>query len=753
MKKITLLLAILFTSLSFSQVSVGSGQLSSNAFPISFYWSYSYSQVIYNASDINASGNITSISLEMVDEDAIPDSDDNIDLWIGHTTKTAFTSSTDWVDVATLDKKMTNGTLTKSGTTITLTFDTPFAYNGIDNIVLAIDANEDSYDTSSDKVLYTSSDSNISLYFRSDGTNPDPTSAPTGTLSPMSPNITFHGIVQSCPTPTNLSADAIALTQADLSWTDIGTATSWNVEVVVAGASATGTATDEAVSNPYTKTGLNSSTSYEFYVQGICAGGELSSWAGPFSFTTACGAFTVPYFEDFDSADTGSVSTTTTPDCWTFIDEGAGSGYVNSSGEFYLTNSDDTAGNYILVSPETTDLSSGLNRVVFEMDSATGNELIVGTLTNPEDASTFTAIETLVAPSYNFETYSIDIPVGTDKYLAFKNGLAANYDYFYLDNISVVVIPSCEAPTELTATNIADVSADLSWTEVGTATTWNVEWGTASFTQGNGTMVTGVTANPYTLTGLTAETEYEYYVQADCGEGDLSAWAGPFAFTTGVTPPACGGGFYDTGGATSSYSSYENYTITICPDASGDAVSVAFTSFLVEGKGIDDCWDSLFIYDGADETATPITPASLGLGAGTEGFCWQGVNDGTADLTGEVITSSDASGCLTFTFTSDGSTQLAGWEATVSCASLSSQDIEFNNLFSYYPNPVNDNLTLTAQKDIENIAVYNMLGQEVLRTAPNAVNTEVNMSALQAGAYFVKVTIGNATETVKVIKK
>ena len=45
-----------------------------------------------------------------------------------------------------------------------------------------------------------------------------------------------------------------------------------------------------------------------------------------------------------------------------------------------------------------------------------------------------------------------------------------------------------------------------------------------------------------------------------------------------------------------------------------------------------------------------------------------------------------------------------------------------------------------------------MLGQEVLSTNPNSVNTEVNMFALQAGTYFVKVTIGNVTETVRVLK-
>lgn len=85
-------------------------------------------------------------------------------------------------------------------------------------------------------------------------------------------------------------------------------------------------------------------------------------------------------------------------------------------------------------------------------------------------------------------------------------------------------------------------------------------------------------------------------------------------------------------------------------------------------------------------------------------------------------------------------------------STLSTQTLENELAFSYFPNPVKNNLTLKAQKDIQNVSVYNMLGQEVLRTTPNAVNSEVNMNALQAGAYFVKVTINNVTETVRVIK-
>jgi hypothetical protein len=85
-------------------------------------------------------------------------------------------------------------------------------------------------------------------------------------------------------------------------------------------------------------------------------------------------------------------------------------------------------------------------------------------------------------------------------------------------------------------------------------------------------------------------------------------------------------------------------------------------------------------------------------------------------------------------------------------ATLSVDDFETQSLFSYYPNPVTNNLTLNAQKDIQNVVVYNMLGQQVMRTAPNTVNSEVDMSTLNTGSYFVQVTIDNATETIRIIK-
>jgi hypothetical protein len=92
---------------------------------------------------------------------------------------------------------------------------------------------------------------------------------------------------------------------------------------------------------------------------------------------------------------------------------------------------------------------------------------------------------------------------------------------------------TCPDPAGLSAANITDVSADISWTDVAASGLSNVEYGVAGFTLGSGTVITGTTNTTESLSGLTASTTYEFYVQSDCGTGiGTSAWVGPFAFTT-----------------------------------------------------------------------------------------------------------------------------------------------------------------------------------------------------------------------------
>jgi len=111
---------------------------------------------------------------------------------------------------------------------------------------------------------------------------------------------------------------------------------------------------------------------------------------------------------------------------------------------------------------------------------------------------------------------------------------------------------SCLPPTAMAAANMTDLTADLSWTPGGTETTWNIEYGPTGYTQGAGTTVSAVTANPYTLTGLSPNTTYDFYIQSDCGTGTsiyvfgatfttaCSAFSAPFSESFDATSmPSC----------------------------------------------------------------------------------------------------------------------------------------------------------------------------------------------------------------------
>lgn len=92
----------------------------------------------------------------------------------------------------------------------------------------------------------------------------------------------------------------------------------------------------------------------------------------------------------------------------------------------------------------------------------------------------------------------------------------------------------CNAPTALGATALTTTSASITWT-TGGATNWNVEYGPVGFTLGSGTQV-NATSTTTTLTGLTSNLAYEFYVRDSCGVDSVSAWAGPQAVSSLVTP-------------------------------------------------------------------------------------------------------------------------------------------------------------------------------------------------------------------------
>ena len=73
--------------------------------------------------------------------------------------------------------------------------------------------------------------------------------------------------------------------------------------------------------------------------------------------------------------------------------------------------------------------------------------------------------------------------------------------------------------------------------------------------------------------------------------------------------------------------------------------------------------------------------------------------------------------------------------------------------FSFYPNPTNGTLNLDSVESIEDVAIYNLLGQQVLAQSVDATSTQLDTSSLATGAYLMKVTVNGQTGTYKVIKR
>ncbi|MFH6987751.1 T9SS type A sorting domain-containing protein [Flavobacterium collinsii] len=69
-----------------------------------------------------------------------------------------------------------------------------------------------------------------------------------------------------------------------------------------------------------------------------------------------------------------------------------------------------------------------------------------------------------------------------------------------------------------------------------------------------------------------------------------------------------------------------------------------------------------------------------------------------------------------------------------------------------YPNPVTNFLNLNYQNNIENIKIFNVLGQEIINKSINASSDQIDMSQVLPGTYIAKISVDKAVQTFKIIK-
>ncbi|HET8838375.1 MAG TPA: T9SS type A sorting domain-containing protein [Flavobacteriaceae bacterium] len=73
--------------------------------------------------------------------------------------------------------------------------------------------------------------------------------------------------------------------------------------------------------------------------------------------------------------------------------------------------------------------------------------------------------------------------------------------------------------------------------------------------------------------------------------------------------------------------------------------------------------------------------------------------------------------------------------------------------FQFYPNPAADMLNVEADVSLEKIVLYNLMGQEVLSHKINSSSSNLNISNLGTGIYFMKIFSNGNMGTYRLIKK
>ncbi|WP_299335587.1 T9SS type A sorting domain-containing protein [uncultured Psychroserpens sp.] len=95
-----------------------------------------------------------------------------------------------------------------------------------------------------------------------------------------------------------------------------------------------------------------------------------------------------------------------------------------------------------------------------------------------------------------------------------------------------------------------------------------------------------------------------------------------------------------------------------------------------------------------------------------------------------------------------GNFNICAWSPTT----LGVDDNTFEG-FTYFPNPVKDVLTLDSPRAIDSVEIFNMLGQRIIAVDSQNTIQNIDMSNIQSGAYIVKVSIGDQTKAIRVIKE
>ncbi|CAM1353968.1 endonuclease [Tenacibaculum halocynthiae] len=580
--------------------------------------------------------------------------------------------------------------------------------------------------------------------------------------------------------PTNLTTSNITETTVNLSWN----AATDNTGVTGYDVYRNSNKLTTVTSTNYQVTGLNASTSYNFYIKAKDAANNISIASNIVNITTTStptsGTATDLLISEYVEGSSYNkaielanfTGNTINLSNYTLKKASNGGGWTSTltlsgqltNGKTYVI-AHSSASATVKNKAQKTDTSV----LSFNGNDAVGlfkNNVLIDVIGNPTSSSTFAKDKTLQrkssikSPNSNYTTSEWN-SLSKDTF----NGLGLHS----IDGGTPADTQAPTTPSNLTGSTITKTSVNLSWnasTDNTAVTGYDVYKGS--------TKITTVTTTNFNVTGLSAATSYNFYVRAKDAANNVSSSSNTITITTLANTVT----YCSSKGNNASYEYIDNVAIggisNVTGNNNGYADFTAQTGNLTYGNN------------------TIIVSAGFSSSSYTEFWkVWIDFNqNGTFETNEEVVSgSSSSSANLTSTF-SVPSSAIAGktrmrvsmkWNAAQSsCETFSYGEVEdysvnigsssarndknlttknyakLSNeapLFNadIYPNPASNSISIKINDFRKaNYRISNTLGQIIKK---GRVSNSINVSELNKGIYILDINDGNKSIIKKFIKK
>lgn len=332
-----------------------------------------------------------------------------------------------------------------------------------------------------------------------------------------------------CPIPGGIVLNNATPTTADFSWVSIDEATTYEYALTTEDTAPT-TGIEQTTDTSMTLTDLAADTDYYFWLRAVC-GTETTDWADSFYFFT--GYCTPVYTSTIDYLSRISLNAIISNIEYTATSRPA-DGYANES-DMVLTA---YAGAEINLQ---TEYQGGANKVMLWLDSNNNmqfdnNELLYeGTNTEPNNGHN---VEINIPQNIANGSYRMRVRSVYGSSPTFDACNSQTYGSTVDLTLEVVDAPTCPHVENIVLDAATPNSATISWDENQEAESYIIKYGEAGFNPETEGTAVEVTENTYTVDGLLADTNYDFYVRAVCNSDDVSFWGMSLDVFTGYCTPS-----------------------------------------------------------------------------------------------------------------------------------------------------------------------------------------------------------------------